>query len=279
MHTTLISNISSFLVYLRLHRTKRGSPPFFTMPFNQISVVVPCYKEAGIIEANIQTLYDYLKESFEFFEIIIVTDGSPDGTRENVERYGNAHPYVPLILVPFAANQGKGAAVKAGVLVSKYDPVLFIDADLTIPIQELKKFISAIASADIAIASRLVSGSSFEEESPWYRVIMARGFHLLQVLLLGNFEFSDTQCGFKLFRREVALKLFKKITIKRFAFDAELLFIANKYNFKVAILPVRIKKDTRNTNVRPVRDAINMLFALIKIRLNSWSGRYRNGIQ
>lgn len=249
------------------------------MGFSEISVVVPCYKEAGVIEANIQTLYEYLKTSFASFEIIIVTDGSPDDTRKNVERYGNAHPEVPLILIPFAKNQGKGAAVKAGVLASKYDPILFIDADLTIPIHELKKFMSAIVSADIAIASRLVSGSSFEEESPWYRVLMARGFHLLQVILLGNFEFSDTQCGFKLFRRETAMKLFKKITIKRFAFDAELLFLASKYNSKVAILPVHIKKDPRNTNVRPIRDAINMLFALLKIRLRYWAGLYRNGLQ
>lgn len=249
------------------------------MQFDQISVVVPCYKEAEVIEANIRTLNEYLKEHFLHFEIIVVTDGSPDDTRENIERYGNAHPEVPLVLIPFAKNQGKGAAVKAGILASKYDPVLFIDADLTIPIQELKKFISAIAAADIAIASRLVSGSSFEEKSPWYRVLMARGFHLLQVILLGNFEFSDTQCGFKLFRRETALKLFKKITIKRYAFDAELLFLASKYNFKVAILPVHIKKDPRNTNVRPVRDAVNMLFALLKIRFRYWAGWYRNGIQ
>lgn len=246
------------------------------MSFNQISVVVPCYKEAEVIEANIHILYEYLKNHFERFEIIIVTDGSPDSTRANVERYGNAHPEVPLILIPFPKNQGKGAAVKTGVLASRYDLVLFIDADLTIPIHELAKFTSAIESADIAIASRLASGSSFEEKSPWYRVIMARGFHLLQVLLLGNFEFSDTQCGFKLFRREIALKLFKKITIKRFAFDAELLFIANKYNVRVDILPVRIKKDTRNTNVRPLSDALNMLFALIKIRCNDWSGLYND---
>ena len=248
------------------------------MQFKQISVVIPCYKEAEVIEANIQTLYNYLKERFDQFEIIVVTDGSPDDTRKNVEHFGTTHPEVPLVLIPFIINQGKGAAVKAGVLASQYDPVLFIDADLTIPIQELEKFISAIASADIAIASRLVSGSSFEEKSPWYRALLARGFHLFQILLLGNFEFSDTQCGFKLFRRNTALKLFKKITIKRFAFDAELLFLARKYNVKVAILPVRIKKDPRNTNVDILRDPINMIFALLKIRFNNWLGRYKNNI-
>ena len=245
------------------------------MRFDQISVVVPCYKEAEVIETNIKTLSQYLKGRFLHFEIIVVTDGSPDDTRKNIERFGNAHPDIPLILIPFAKNQGKGAAIKAGVLASKFDPILFIDADLTIPIDELEKFTSAIGSADIAIASRLVSGSSFEEPAPWYRVMLARGVHLLQIIFLGNFEFSDTQCGFKLFRRAIALDLFRKITVKRFAFDAELLFLAKKFNFRVAILPVSVKKDPRNTNVNTFKDSINMFFALLKIRLNDWMGRYK----
>lgn len=245
------------------------------MASKEISIVVPCYKEAGVIEANIKTLYAYLKTRFDRFEIVVVTDGSPDDTRKNIERLGMARPEIPIVLIPFKQNQGKGAAVKAGVLASKYDPILFIDADLTIPIDELAKFVSALDSADIVIASRLVSGSRYEEPAPWYRVVMARGFHLLQILLLGNFEFSDTQCGFKLFRRETAMKLFKQITIKRFAFDAELLFLARKHNSKVDILPVIIKKDSRNTNVNTLSDPINMLAALFKIRFNDLFGRYK----
>ncbi len=245
------------------------------MANKEISIVVPCYKEAGVIEVNIETLYAYLKTRFDRFEIVVVTDGSPDDTRKNIEQLGMTRPEIPIVLIPFKQNQGKGAAVKAGVLASKYDPILFIDADLTIPIDELEKFVSALDSADIVIASRLVSGSHYEEPAPWYRVVMARGFHLLQILLLGNFEFSDTQCGFKLFRRETAIKLFKKITIKRFAFDAELLFLARKYNSKVDILPVIIKKDSRNTNVNTLSDPINMLAALFKIRFNDLFGRYK----
>lgn len=244
------------------------------MRYPEISVVVPCYKEAEVIETNIRTLSDYLKERFERFEIIVVTDGSLDQTKENIEHLGNARPEIPIILIPFVKNQGKGSAVKAGILASKYDPVLFIDADLTIPINELEKFIPALESADMVIASRLVSGSRFEESIPWHRTLLARGFHILQIILLGNFEFSDTQCGFKLFRRDIAMKLFKKITIKRFAFDAELLFLAKKSNLKVAVLPVTIQKDSRNTNVDTIKDPINMFFALLKIRLNEWTGKY-----
>lgn len=244
------------------------------MRYPEISVVVPCYKEAEVIETNIRTLSDYLKERFDRFEIIVVTDGSPDQTRENIEQLGNTRPEIPIILIPFVKNQGKGAAVRAGILASKYDPVLFIDADLTIPIDELEKFILALESADMAIASRLVSGSRFEEPAPRYRTLLARGFYILQMILLGNFEFSDTQCGFKLFRRSVALDLFRKITIKRFAFDAELLFLAKKANLKVAVLPVTILKDSRNTNVGILKDPIDMFFALLKIRWNEWAGKY-----
>lgn len=245
------------------------------MKYTEISVVVPCYKEAAVIEENILTLFLYLKEHFERFEIIVVTDGSPDGTKEKAQELGRSRPDIPLILISFKENRGKGAAVKEGVLASRYDLVLFIDADLTIPIDELDEFVPTVThSSDIAIASRLIPGSVFEEAAPWYRKVLARSFHLLQILLLGNFEYSDTQCGFKLFKRLVAQRLFKKITVKRFAFDAELLFLAKNMNLRIAVLPVTIKKDARNTNVRTIHDSINMFFALIKIRLNYWLGRY-----
>lgn len=246
------------------------------MLINEISVIIPCYKEAEVIEQNLRTVDDYLKSRFERYEIIVVVDGSPDATKHNIERLAVTEPGIPLRLITFRSNHGKGAAVKSGVLASKHDLVLFIDADLTIPIKELDKFLSALHSADIAIASRLVSGSYFEETPPWYRHLMARGFHLLQILILGNFEFSDTQCGFKLFRRDAALALFRKLTVKRFAFDAELLFLAQKYNYKIAILPVTIRKDPRNTNVSLLRDPLNMFFALLKIRFNDLTQRYTN---
>jgi glycosyltransferase involved in cell wall biosynthesis len=244
------------------------------MLHKDISVIIPCYREAEVIKNTLLSVYTYLKAHFEHFEIIVVTDGSLDDTKKNAEQLGYAYPEIPLVLISFPKNRGKGAAVREGVLASQYDPVLFIDADLTIPIEEIEKFMSALETADIAIASRLVSGSGFEETIPLHRVIMARGFHLLQILILGNFEFSDTQCGFKLFRRETALELFRKATIQRFAFDAEILFLAQKSAKQVAILPVVVKKDPRNTNVNVFRDPINMFFALLKIRLNQITGRY-----
>lgn len=244
------------------------------MKHPEVSIVVPCYREATIIEESILVLFSYLSRHFERFEIIIVTDGSPDETLAKVQSLGQEHPDIPLKLISFKKNQGKGAAVKEGVLASVYDPVLFIDADLTIPIEELGKFMTALESSDIAIASRLVPGSTFEEHAPWYRTVLARGFHLLQIFILGNFEYSDTQCGFKLFRKSTAQDLFERARIKRFAFDAELLFLAKKLNHSVTVLPVTIKKDLRNTNVHVLQDPLNMLFALLKIRWCHWLGMY-----
>lgn len=235
-----------------------------------LSVIVPAYFEAEVIEPTIRTLFEYLKQHFQTFEIIVVTDGNPDGTAERVGKLKQEQPAIPLLHIAFHRNHGKGAAVRAGVLASHYDPILVIDADLTIPIEELHTFLSALETADIAIASRLLPGARFEESPPWYRIVMARGFHLLQILILGNFEFSDTQCGFKLFRRSVALDLFNRLTVKRFAYDAEILYLAKRSNYKITALPVIIRRDPRNTNVRPVADSINMFFALLKIRWNNW---------
>lgn len=239
-----------------------------------ISIIIPCYKEREVIAASVATIHAYAEKRFDHHEIIIVTDGSPDGTANEVDRLKQDHPEIPLQHIAFPKNRGKGAAVRAGFLAAQYELVLMIDADLTISITELENFLPAIEHADMAIASRLVPGTVFEEPTPFHRILTARIFHILQIVLLGNFEFSDTQCGFKLFRRERLLPLFETLTIDRFAFDAELLFLARRMNLRVAILPVRIRKDVRNTNVRIVRDSANMLVSLLKIRWNDIMNRY-----
>lgn len=241
---------------------------------SSLSVIIPCYKEREVIAATIAVVDSYVRPRFERFEIIVVTDGSPDGTADEVERFKRERSDIPLQHIAFAKNRGKGAAVRAGFLAAQSEFVLMIDADLTIAIAELENFLAAIEHADMAIASRLVPGTVFEEPAPFHRVLTARLFHILQMLLLGNFEFSDTQCGFKLFRRERLRPLFEALTIERFAFDAELLFLARRLNLRVAILPVRIRKDARNTNVRLLRDSLNMLGSLLKIRWNAWCGQY-----
>lgn len=241
---------------------------------HSLSIIIPCYKEQSVVAANILAVHEFVRTRFAKHEIIVVTDGSPDGTPEEIERFRSEHSDIPVIHIAFAENRGKGAAVRAGMLAARSELVLMIDADLTISISELDGFMKAIDGSDMVIASRLAAGTVFEEPSPFHRVLTARAFHLLQILILGNFDFSDTQCGFKLFRREKILPLFRSLTIERFAFDAELLFLVRKMNLRVAILPVRIRKDVRNTNVRIVRDSANMLGSLLKIRWNDLMNRY-----
>lgn len=239
-----------------------------------LSLVVPCYREGDVIISTLDTLTQSVSSLFEHYEIIVVTDGSPDNTPQAVRNYQATHPTLSLALLEFRTNRGKGAAVKAGFLHAQYDWVLMIDADLTIGIEELKHFLPFIDQSDIVIASRMASGSHFEEPIPLYRSLLTRFFQILQMIFLGNFEFSDTQCGFKLFRRETVLPLIQVSTIERFAFDAELLFLAKQENLRVTTLPVTIHKDKRNTNVHVLHDPINMFFALLKIRWNSFTGRY-----
>ncbi len=242
--------------------------------FSSLSIIIPCYKEREVIAASVATIDAYVRPRFERYEIIIITDGSPDGTRETVDQLCQNRPDIPIRHIAFTRNRGKGAAVRAGFHAAQYEFVLMVDADLTIAITELDNFMPAIEHADLAIASRLVPGTVFEEPSPFHRVLMARVFHILQIIILGNFEFSDTQCGFKLFRRETVLPLFRVLTINRFAIDTEILFLARRMNLRVAILPVRIQRDIRNTNVRIFRDSLNMFGALLKIRWNAWRGKY-----
>jgi dolichyl-phosphate beta-glucosyltransferase len=240
-----------------------------------LSIVVPCYREQDVIATTLDTLTQFVSPLFEHYEIIVVTDGSPDHTPQSVKTYQASHPTLPVALIEFPMNCGKGAAVKAGFLHAQYDWVLMIDADLTIGIEELNHFIPFMNQSDMIIASRMASGSHFEEPIPLYRSLLTRFFQILQMILLGNFEFSDTQCGFKLFRRSTVLPLVQVSTIERFAFDAELLFLTKQKNLRVTILPVTIHKDKRNTNVRILHDPLNMFFALLKIRWNSFIGRYR----
>lgn len=247
----------------------------FFMVSKSISVILPCYNEAEVIEQNIHTVYEYLKRTFEHYEIIAVSDGSRDRTASLLEHIRESSPEMHLVVIAYKENRGKGYAVRQGVLKSQFDLVLFLDADLTIPIEEIEKFLPVIERSDVVIASRGISGTRFEEPVPWYRSLMARGLKLLQKLIIGNNSaIKDTQCGFKLFRRSVALDIFPHLTIDRFAFDVEILFLVHKRAYSIEQLPVMIRKDLRNSNIRVFRDSIDVFKDLLKIRHNNQTGVY-----
>jgi len=172
-------------------------------------------------------------------------------------------------------NEGKGGAVKRGMLVTRFETVMFLDADLGIPIEELEKFISEIEKGnDLVIASRFVPGLRIIRPVQWHRRVMEKIFRLIRMVIVNDWNVKDTQCGFKVFKREAAMKIFPKITVKRFAFDAELIFIANKLKYKIKELPISLQNPP-NSHIRIIRDPINMTLDLFRIRINDWKGKYK----
>lgn len=237
-----------------------------------ISVVIPCFNEKKTIQKNLMRIYNYLKDRFGVFEIIVVNDGSADGTLKEVKKIQEE---LHLRVVDNKINRGKGAVVKQGILEGSCEIVMFLDADLGIPIEELEKFVAELENGyDIVIASRFVPGLRIVRPVAWHRKFMEKVFRLLRIVIINIRNVKDTQCGFKIFRREAAMKIFPKLTVERFAFDAELIFVANKHKFRIKELPISLQNPP-NSHVRLVRDPLNMMRDLVRIRVNDWRGKYK----
>ncbi|MFA7208842.1 MAG: glycosyltransferase [Parcubacteria group bacterium] len=240
--------------------------------YDQISVVIPCFNEGETIHRNIEKINSYLKNSFRIFEIIAVNDGSTDDTLDELKR---ARRDFSIEIIDNSTNAGKGKAVRDGIMRSRYGLVMFLDADLAIPIEELEKFAMAISQGcDIAIASRFVPGLKVLTPVLWYRKIMERAFRMLRKIIHNSWKIEDTQCGFKVFRRDVAQKIFSRATVNRFAFDAEIIFIAKKLGYAIKELPITLQ-NPRTTHIRIFFDPLNMFIALLEIRHNDIRGIYR----
>lgn len=242
----------------------------------KISVIVPCFNEEKTITKNIEIIYNYLKEHYNSFEIIVSNDGSTDNTLAELDKIKDQ---IPFKLVNTTKNAGKGNAVKNGILASSPDSfaVMFLDADLAIPINELNKFYNALKTQklDLVIASRFVPGLRVVEPVLWYRKIMEKVFRLLRAIILNDWQVKDSQCGFKVFKRSSAIRIFNLSTISRFAFDSEVIFLAKKFHFSIKELPITLC-NPRVSHIRIFADSINMFFALFKIRINNFKGIYKN---
>jgi dolichyl-phosphate beta-glucosyltransferase len=238
----------------------------------KISVVVPCFNEGKTIFQNIAKIDKYLAERFSGYEIIAVNDGSSDNTLSELRLIQQK---VAIRIINNEQNEGKGKAVRDGILASQNEIAMFLDADLAIPIEELEKFLIEIDRGnDLVIASRFVPGLKIIKPVLWYRKIMERIFRLLRMIILNSWRVKDTQCGFKVFRAEAAKRIFSMATINRFAFDSEIIFIAKKFGYAIKELPITLQNPPKS-HVRLFRDPINMFFALIKIRLNDLDGIYK----
>ena len=210
--------------------------------------------------------------SWEQWEIVVVDDGSSDGTAEVVEAVQSVNPCVRVLRNP--GNRGKGYAVRHGMLDSKLDWRLLTDADLSAPVEELEKLWNAVkeGSAEIAIGSRALDRSLIGVHQPGFRETAGKMFNLVMQLFIG-LHIRDTQCGFKLFRGDVATQVFERQQIERFGFDVEALFIAQQKGFRIAEVPVRWNH-VDGSKVGMLNGAQSFL-DLLKIRACQLTGKYR----
>lgn len=231
----------------------------------QLSVVIPAYNEASRIGPSLQRVVDYLRGRYGAgrFEIIVVDDGSRDSTVSVVEQLGAQAPEVKLI--HFSHNRGKGAAVRAGMLVATAEVVLFSDADLSTPIEEIEGALKLLEEgSDVVIGSRALAGSRILVRQNRLREWLGKLFNLLLRATL-PIPFRDTQCGFKLFRYEAAHAVFQRVSTEGFAFDVEAILIALQLGYHVREMPVNWINDPES-KVTLLRHPAQMLVDLWRIR-------------
>ncbi|HWF06426.1 MAG TPA: dolichyl-phosphate beta-glucosyltransferase [Candidatus Angelobacter sp.] len=235
------------------------------------SIVIPAYNERKRIGSTLEQVLEHLRAQKWNAEIVVVNDGSRDETASFVQSFATEHPRVRLIENP--GNQGKGYAVRNGMLNARGQVLLFTDADMSSPITEAAKLFTALENgADVAIGSRWMDPSLQFQRQSLKRQIMSRAFNLFTRAVL-TFPYHDTQCGFKAFTREAAKKIFPLQRITRWGFDAEIIYLAHHMKFKVAEVPVTWGHD-EGSKIHPWRDGMYMGIDTLKIRWNSLTGGY-----
>lgn len=225
-----------------------------------LSIIIPCYNEKERIRPTVEKVIGYLDGRGLKWEIIIVDDGSTDGTAEAIPKHEG------IRVVSWKDNRGKGAAVRQGFMEASGDWILFTDADLSTPIEEADKLLALLPNYDIVIGSRDVSGKSIEKYQPPLRFMLGIAFGMTARLMF-RIPYRDTQCGFKAMTSQSARRLAKHMRIDGFTFDLEMLAIARMMGLKVAEVGVRWK-NVGGSKLKPRRDFPRILGELRQIRRN-----------
>jgi dolichyl-phosphate beta-glucosyltransferase len=237
-----------------------------------LSLILPAYNEARRIEGSLARCADFFRDRGLAAEIVLADDGSTDSTADAFHRGKIAFGHSGLTFkVLRLRHRGKGSAVRAGVEAATGDPIVFLDADLTIPVEIIDVFLGALdTGADIAIASRYVPGSVVDR--PWWRRLLGDAYRAV-VHLLVPVDIRDTQCGGKMYTAEAAKNLFSRQRLNGFAFDAEVLFLARRAGYQVREIPFTLRQP-RETRIDFLADAPRMFRDLFLIRVNAARGLY-----
>ncbi len=240
-----------------------------------VSIVIPAFEEEARVGESITRVLSFLRESSVSSELIVVDDGSRDGTAETVETAFEAAGDISTKLIRYEMNRGKGFAVKTGLLASAADLALFSDADLSTPIEEMAKLIDPIQKGeyDVTFGSRALDRSLIGTHQPWRREQGGKVVNLM-IRTLSGLEFADTQCGFKAFDMTKFRPLLDVMTIDRFGFDVEFLFVAKYHGLRLKEVPVRWN-NVEGSKVSAIRDTKRMFTELMQIKRNARDGKYK----
>jgi dolichyl-phosphate beta-glucosyltransferase len=225
-----------------------------------LSIVIPAYNEEARLPHTLEEVWRFLQSQPYAGEIIVVDDGSDDATVEIARAFGEGKPV--RVLSP--GHQGKGGAVRAGMLAASGRFALMTDADLCTPLEDAQGLLAAMDRYDVAIGSRALPASVLEVRQPIYRELMGRtGNRIIQALLLPGIR--DTQCGFKLFRREAAQAVFSRSVMNGVSFDIEVLYLAQQLGYRIAEVPIHWSHRA-GSKIHIVRDYFRTLRDLLTIR-------------
>jgi glycosyltransferase involved in cell wall biosynthesis len=254
-------------------KIRRPTPPRSPILIRSLSIVVPAYNEQTRLPETLRRIEEYLAGSaWTFHEIVVVDDGSTDGTVEVATSFGGDNPNVRVLRNP--GNRGKGYSVRHGMSEARCEWRLFTDADLSAPIEELDKLWAAIErdGSQVAIGSRALDRSLIGVHQPGIREGAGRVFNTVMRTVVG-LPIADTQCGFKLFHSSAAQDVFSRQTQERFGFDVEILFIAKKHGFRISEVPVRWNH-VEGSKVG-MMTGLHAFSELAAVRWNDLRGKYR----
>ena len=234
-----------------------------------LTIVIPAYNEGKRLPQTLPQVAHFIDNQEESIEVIIVNNNSQDDTRQIADKFASEFSYMRVLDEP---RQGKGAAVKTGLLAGRGDYLFIADADLSMPIAEVTKFLPPqSAPYDVAIGSREAPGAVRYDE-PEYRHIMGRVFNFI-VRILAVPGFHDTQAGFKAFRRQAAHDIVTRQTIDGWAFDVEILYIALRRNHSIIEIPIEWHYQP-NSRINPLKDSYDMFIEVLNIRKKGSRGIY-----